>query len=350
MSRAKDVPPLDYLATLSDDVGLIQHAVETIPNRSTGYCTDDVARAFIVAIMRANAAPRDEVATRLASTYLSFLHDAQLEDGRFHNFMAHDRTWLDDVGTHDSVGRAIWAVGYGVAHAPTEPWRRVCKTLLDRSLQSVDWLEYPKSEAYAMLGLAHAAEATHEAGYTGALRQLAAKMAERYERTHGSDWEWFEDMLTYDSARLPEAMIRAGHVLGEPRFVEIGLSTLAFLERTTIEGGILLPIGNDGWYPRGGPRAIYAQQPLEAAGMIDAELAALDATGDAAHLGVADIALAWFYGGNSCGVVMANGGGCYDGLDEHCANHNMGAESTLALLAGAYAMAERRPRSLRAVQ
>ena len=136
----------------------------------------------------------------------------------------------------------------------------------------------------------------------------------------------------------------------EPRYGEAGLAALAFYERVTIENGIFVPIGNDGWYQRGGKRARYAQQPLEACAMVDAELAAFDVTGDARHVAIAELALEWYYGKNSRGIAMANGGGCYDGLDESAVNRNMGAESTLALLSAAYTMAARRARVLRAVR
>jgi uncharacterized protein YyaL (SSP411 family) len=156
-------------------------------------------------------------------------------------------------------------------------------------------------------------------------------------------------MMTYDNARLPEALIRAGFVLGETRYRQAGLEALRFYEGVTILDGIFVPIGNEGWYRHGGARAIYSQQPLDACAMIDAELAAYDATEDPAHVGYAELSLAWFYGKNSRNETMAHGGGCFDGLDERAVNRNMGAESTLALLSGAYAMAERQTRTLRAV-
>jgi len=156
--------------------------------------------------------------------------------------------------------------------------------------------------------------------------------------------------MTYDNARLPEALLRAGQALNEPRYTDLGLVTLAFCDRITFEGGLFVPIGNNGWYPRGGPRARYDQQPLEAVAAIDAQLGAYDATSDAGHIANAETALAWYYGKNSRGIVMAHGGGCYDGLGETDVNRNMGAESTLALLAGAYAMGMRQSRTLRAVR
>jgi hypothetical protein len=328
----------------------MQHAFESVPNRRHGYCTDDVARAFMVALARLELMPRDETALRLASTNLSFLHDAQLDDGRFHNFMAYDRSWLDDVGTQDSCGRAIWSLGYGMAHAPTETWRRACRTLFERTLPALGFLEFMRSRAYAMLGLAHAYGAIADPAYASALRAFADGFVVAYDTVHGDEWLWFEDIMTYDNARLPEALLRAGQILGDERHVAVALTALGFYEHVTTENGIFVPIGNEGWFVRGGLRARYSQQPLEAAAMVDAQLAASDVTGNRVHRANAEAALAWYYGKNSRGVTMAQGGGCFDGLDEQSINRNMGAESTLALLAGAYAMAQRQARTLRAVR
>jgi hypothetical protein len=335
---------------LTDDVGILQHALENVPNRKFGYCTDDVARAFMVALSYLRLAPSDKTAARFASTYLAFLQHAQLEDGRFHNFMDYDRRWLDEIGTHDSCGRAVWALGYGVANAPTQTWRRVCATLLDRALTTLESLEYIRSRAYATLGLAHAQTARKDPRYETALRYLAGEIHASYLANAAEGWQWFEPIMTYDNARLPEALMKAGQALGVPRFGEAGLAALRFYEGVTIEDGVHVPIGNDGWYSRGGHRARYVQQPLEACAMVDAELAAFDLTGDAAHVATAELALEWYHGKNSRGVAMANGGGCFDGLGEDTVNANMGAESTLALLSASYTMASRRARVLRAVR
>jgi hypothetical protein len=222
--------------------------------------------------------------------------------------------------------------------------------LFDRSLRALDALEFPRSRAYAMLGLAHAYPALHDVSYASAFRRLADALIAGYDAARADDWAWFEPVMTYDNARLCEALIRAGQALGDRQYADVGLVTLAFYERTTIVDSIFVPIGNRGWYQRGGPRATYDQQPLEAYAMIDAELAAHDATSDPARIAAAELALAWYYGKNSRGIVMAHGGGCYDGLAEDAVNRNMGAESTLALLAGSYAMALRQPRTLRAVR
>jgi len=329
---------------------VLQHAVETLPNRKFGYCTDDVARAFMVALAHARLAPAHEICRRLTANYLAFLQHAQLDDGRFHNFMDYDRRWTDEVGTQDSCGRAIWALGYGVEHSANDAWRRICERMLERALPSLEWLEYPRSWAYAALGLAHAQSARPAPAYAAALRELANRILKLYDSAAHEEWQWFESVMTYDNARLPEALLRAGRVLEEERFTAPGLAALRFYETVTIENGIFVPIGNAGWYERGRARARYAQQPLEAVAMLDAELAAFDVTGDAAHATKAQAALEWYYGKNSRGVRMVHGGACYDGLGEHSINPNCGAESTLAFLAAAYAAALRRARVLQAVR
>ena len=333
------------MIALSDDVGVIQHAVEDVPNRSTGYCTDDVSRGYMVALAKLEIDPHDAVADRLASTYLSFLHDAQLDDGRFHNFMGYDRAWLDAVGTHDSVGRALWSLGYGMRYAPRTSWRRISQKLFDNGLRSLDWLSYPRSQAYAMIGLAHACEAsvaeTEVPQYKRHLRSLADSLKQKYLDVRDADWQWYENILTYDNARLSEAMLRAGLALRDDELIAIGLRTFDFYQRVTVEGGIYVPVGNEGWYPRGGFKPKYCQQPLEAVALVDAALAAYDATGDPAYRSTAQLGLDWYYGRNSRGIVMARNGGCLDGLNESSVNMNMGAESTLAYLASAYALAAR---------
>jgi len=291
--------------------------------------------------------PEDVVAHRLSTVYLSFLHNAQVEDGRFRNFMDYDRTWLDEVGTQDSVGRAMWSLGFTLRYAADAAWQRLCARMLERSLDCVDWLEHPRAQAYAMLGLAHAFVVQPHPRTRELLRRLADASVARYRAARSEDWEWFEDAMTYDNARLCEALIRVAEVLQDEAYLDAGMTTLNFYERVTVENGIFIPIGNDGWYSRGGMRARYAQQPLEATAMVDAELAAFDAVRNRRHLAVAGTAFAWFLGKNSAGAMMAHGGGCYDGLGRHDANSNMGAESTLAYLAGAYAMAERRASALR---
>jgi hypothetical protein len=335
-------PSLDHLVAMTDDTGIAQHAVLDVPNRSTGYCTDDIARGFIVACLAASHDRLRDDALRLARTYLSFLHDAQLPDGRFHNFMSFDRRWLDEVGSEDSIGRAIWALGVGMHCAPKPSWRALCDEMVTRAIPRVLELTHIRARVYAALGLTQVYDASGRTRepLAAALRALGDSLLADHAAASTSGWDWFEDSMTYDNARLPEACLRLGMVLEDQRLVEVGLQTLEFYESVTIEDRTFVPVGNMGWHGRDAKRARYGQQPLEAAAMIDAALVAQAATGEAQYRRLAEAALEWFYGRNSRDTVMASGGGCFDGLEELGVNRNMGAESTLAYLAGALVMAQ----------
>lgn len=327
---------------MTDDVGIIQHATFDVPNRSTGYCTDDVARALMVAISASRHEMLRERALRLGRTYLAFLCDARLPDGRFHNFMSYGRNWLDTVGTDDSNGRAIWSLGYAARHAPLEGWRDISLDLLERAMPHVANFPFVRSRAYAALGLAHALEAGvgERAAIEAMLRTIASDLVARHAATAAAGWDWFENELTYDNARLPEALLRIGMMLEDSGFIALGVRTLAFYESIVVEADIFVPVGNDGWYPRGGVRARYGQQPLEATALVDAAHAARAATGDPRYGRLAELGLDWFAGRNSLRTIMATReGGGYDGLEQCRANGNMGAESTLAYLATAFAFA-----------
>jgi hypothetical protein len=342
-------PVLNHLLTMTDDVGIIQHATYDVPNRASGYCTDDIARAFMVALAAGRNRRLHEVASGLAERYLAFLYDAQLPDGRLHNFMGYDRRWLDIVGSQDSFGRAMWSAGYGMRHAPRDSWRRVSGLIFERAFQVLSTIESLRSRAYAILGMVHAyeARARDDLILAHAIGCETEALAQAYEQNSDAQWRWFEGALTYDNARLPEAMIRAGALLEEERFVRIGLEALQFYESVTLEDGIFVPIGNQGWHPRGGARARFGQQPLEAVAMVDAALAAADISRDPHYYSLAEVAHEWYLGRNCFGANLVEGGGCRDGIDDHGVSTNMGAESTLAYLSSAIALAEGRAEALR---
>jgi len=335
-------PSLEHLVAMSDETGLLQHGILDVPNREFGYCTDDVSRGFIVACGAARHPKLRTEALKLARTYLSFLHDAQLPDGRFHNFMSYDRRWLDEVGTEDSIGRAIWALGIGVRHAPRSAWGELCATMLEKAVPAIYDLTYLRSFGYAGLGLSEAYRSVQgrRPSIATALREIGSRFTAAHDRSRATDWDWFEPVMTYDNARLPETLLRIGAALEDDDLLARGLRTLDFYASVVIEDGIFVPIGNCGWYPRGGPRARYGQQPLEAAALVDAALVAHGVSGDIGYRRLADSALEWFYGRNSRSVVMATSGGSFDGLEELGVNRNMGAESTLAYLSSALALAQ----------
>ena len=335
-------PPLDHLLALSDDTGIIQHAIADVPDRATGYCTDDVSRAFMFTVQRLRTEPTNATLKKLAGVYLAFLCDAQLPDGWFHNFMSYDRRWLDERGTQDSFSRALWSLGYGMRFAHRKSWREVCARLLDEALPRLGELAYLRSDAYTIFGLWHAIKAGGSVRvlYLEAIRALANELRAAYEEHHTADWPWFEENMTYDNPRLCEAAIRAGEALHDRELIEIGLDSLRFYCSVVTEDGIFVPIGNQGWFQRGGHRARYGQQPLEGVALIDAALAAHERSNDPLFLTAARAGWLWYYGHNTAGATMVEGGGCHDGIDENCVNPNMGAESTLAFLSAAATMCE----------
>lgn len=354
-----EAPPLDHLLALTDDTGTIQHATYDVPNRSTGYCTDDVARALIVSIRAGFVAPPErDRALGLARTSLAFLAHAQLTDGRFHNFMSYGRTWLDDVGTEDANGRAIWALGVAVRSAPTFGFRALAREILVRALPTIASIAHLRSRTYAALGLvealgpgAGAALPMAQAPELGTnLAAIGTSLREAYEASATAEWPWFESAMTYDNARLCQAAIEIGEILESAPLLAIGAASFAFYERTTVVDGRYLPIGNDGWYPRGAVPSRFDQQPLEAAALVDAALAAARAAERFPGAGFAAVAhyhelarigLDWFHGANVLGrSLVTPQGACCDGLSPSGVNANAGAESTLAYLSAAYALAE----------
>ena len=348
--RGAGFPALDHLVAMTDDVGVFQHARRDIPNRSFGYCTDDVARALIVAVEAARRRSTEAVGAKLTSTYLGFLTDAQQLDGWFHNFMGYDRRWQDTRGTDDAFGRAMWGLGYAAARSPRESWRGVARDAFEQGLPHVAGLPHVRSRAYAALGIVTLAAATPHERLDAALRDAVAPIAAAYHRTATPDWRWCEDVMTYDNARLCEVLIRAGSWLHDDEMMHAGLEMFAFLASVVIEDGTFVPIGNDGWYPRGGVRARFGQQPLEAASFVDAALAAHAITQDANDRGLAETAFAWFFGRNTHGTLLVGNGGCRDGIDAERLSENMGAESTLAYLMSAVTLAEERRNDLRLVR
>jgi hypothetical protein len=336
---------------MTDDVGILQHATLDVPNRSCGYCTDDVGRALIVACAAAAHRATEAEGAQLVTTYLAYLHDAQLPGGAFHNFMGYDRRWQDHVGTPDAIGRAVWGLGYAERHAPRETWRSVAGTMRRRALKAVSGLEHVRSRAYAALGLVHAlaTRPDDELKLRAILDESLALIADAYDAHAAPDWQWCEDVITYDNARLCEALLRGGTTLANQRYVDAGLAMLSFYESVVIEASVFVPIGNDGWFPRGGTKSRNGQQPLEAAAMVDAAFAALDVTGDERWRRTAEIAHDWYSGGNSQHAQVATSIGCCDGIDDAGVNRNMGAESTVCYLMSAIALATRSTAALRSV-
>lgn len=328
---------LDHLVRLTDATGMFQHATYTIPNFGEGYCTDDNARALLLTVLLEEVGQGGTQVQRLATTYAAFLQSAfDRERKRFRNFLSFDRRWLESVGSEDSHGRALWSLGtcVGRSRRPDLPAWAAEHFLL--ALPAVLETTSPRTWAFGLLGIR---EYHHRLGGDRMAAQvrdtLMARLLDLYDRTATPDWPWFEEILSYDSARLSQALIANARDAGSARALEIGLSTLGWLVKVQTSPQLhFRPIGCNGFYRKGGERARFDQQPIEANATVSACLEAYRDTDDPAWMNEARSAFEWFLGRNDLGQELYDPatGGCCDGLQEDRINRNQGAESTLAFL------------------
>ncbi len=337
MTHTPAFPPLDHLKHLLDSTGIAQHAVYAVVAREHGYCVDDNARGLILAATLSRLGLEPAFAQELHARTAAFLQHAWNDDcGLFRNFMSYDRRWLEEAGSEDSHGRAVWALGVVARDNARADIRRWARELLERAAPALAGFTSPRALAFGLLGIAASHEAAEQPGLSDLRERLAARLCGHLRDSRASGWVWFEASLSYDNARLPQALLAAGEL-------EAGLATLSWLCREqTAEGGHFRPIGSNGFWRRGGPRARFDQQPVEAAATVAACVLAARQTGDARWLAEAARAHAWFHGDNDLGrpVAVAATGGCRDGLHPDRVNANQGAESTLAWLQAELDMAD----------
>ncbi|MDB6015685.1 MAG: hypothetical protein JWR19_174 [Pedosphaera sp.] len=335
--RALPELKLDHLSRMTDSTGLFQHAIFTVPNFSEGYCTDDNARAFILAVLLDEMEEEPENVRTLATTYAAFLHHAfDSKTKRFHNLLSFDRRWLDEQGSEDSHGRAIWALGMGVGRSPYRSFQVMCGQVFAQALPATTGFTSPRAWAFALLGIHEYLQRLSGDRFAQQIREtLMTRLMGLFERTTRPDWPWFEDVLSYDNAKLAHALILSGRATGQAPVYERGLQALRWLvQMQTGETGDFRPIGSNGFYPRGGTRANFDQQPIEAQSMVSACLEAYRATNEVWWYEQAQRAFDWFLGWNDLGLELysPNTGGCRDALHVDRVNQNQGAESTLAFL------------------
>jgi glycosyltransferase involved in cell wall biosynthesis len=321
----------DHLLTLADDVGIVQHAHGIIPNRSSGYCVDDVARLAVVSLALAERGD-EQVWTSNLYRALAFLQ-AAADDGGMRNFMGYDRRWLDEPHVGDHVGRSIWALGDILATAWIPAVVRPAGDLLDLLVGTLGGDVSLRTAAYAVLGLSRLDPDRREPAAQRRLEELVQQLADAYERNRSEDWRWFEDELSYDNARLSQALLRGASALDRPEFAELGLESLRWLgDECGLDGTALRLPGHRG-RRRGEPApGAGDEQPLDAAAFVEAELTAFAVTHEAEHGVRAIRAFEWFLGRNRLQKPLYDfaTGGCSDGLGDDGLNDNEGAESTLA--------------------
>jgi hypothetical protein len=326
----------DHLRRLTDDVGILQHAKFIVPNRDYGYSTDDNARALITVLMANQLTPDSEELRDLDCRYLSFLmHAFNNETKRFRNFLGYDRNWLEEVGSEDSHGRAVWALGVAIGLGRKEI-SDVTLDIFDAAVSTVEDFTSPRAWAFAIVGV-HAY--LRRFGGNSEVRRIRERLANRllelYLANASEDWPWIEHLVTYDNGKIPQALIMSGVWLQHGEMIDVGLRSLEWLVRIqTASKGHFAPIGNQAWYRRQGKRTRFDQQPLEAQSVLEACMEAFSVTQDEKWLVVARRCLDWFMGRNDMDTPLYDykTGGCCDGLAVGGSNRNQGAESTLSWL------------------
>jgi hypothetical protein len=321
------------LLRICDDTGILQHSIHSVPDRAHGYCVDDNARALM--LMNRLGADAEPHRSRLTGTFAAFVQSAWNDDaGEFRNFMGFGRNWLEAVGSEDSCGRTLWALGATAREGQTLGLRRWALGLFDRTAGSAIGFGSPRATAFAMLGADYllSTDLAHETAQV-ILSDGAERLLALFEAVRRPDWPWFETMLAYDNVRLPEAMIRAGQRLARADMIECGIETLRWInDQQMATDGHFRPAGSDSFgNDRQAPRP-FDQQPLEIWAAIDACAAAYDVTGEVIWLAQAKRAYAWFGGANDRGLAVGDpiSGTCHDGINPRGLNLNEGAESVLA--------------------
>ncbi len=328
---------LDHMKTLTDDTGILQHATHTIPDRTHGYCTDDNARALLVAAMGRKYLPADSTCLdSLGSQYLSFLLYAfNNETGRFRNFMTYSRQWTEEVGSEDAHGRALWGLGKSVVFFDNPGELSMSTTLFKKALKAVERFDSPRALAFALVGI-HAY--LHKFSGDSEVRKIREILADRlfnqFKNNATKSWPWLESALTYANGKLPHALLLSGQRMKRSDMIDMGLRSLEWLLTIQTEKGHFAPIGNKGWYEKGGPKARFDQQPIEANSMIEACVEAFNVIRDKTLIDNAVMCFNWFLGHNDLNLPLYDPktGGCRDGLMADGINQNEGAESSLAWL------------------
>jgi glycosyltransferase involved in cell wall biosynthesis len=325
-----------HFLSMCDDTGMYQHAIFAVPDRAHGYCVDDNARALLLSTVLHEAGEK-ALPEPLASRFAAFVQHAWNKDrGRFRNFMSFDRRWLEDQGSEDSHGRTLWALATCAKGDASTPRREWARRLFLEALPSIEGFSSPRAWAFALLGIDN-----YLAGQPGRpeLLRLRARLVSRLlallAAVERPGWTWFEEGLSYDNARLAQALIVSGLAAQDQVAVSAGLRTLRWLigcQKSPT--GHFRPIGTESFFEPGLPKHLFDQQPVEAAATISACLSAGLADPSGNWQAEAEIAFAWFHGGNDLGFSLIDPvtGGCHDGLHPDRSNENQGAESVLSYL------------------
>jgi glycosyltransferase involved in cell wall biosynthesis len=330
------LPPfsLAHINRLTDDTGIIQHAKFGIPNLKEGYCLDDNSRALLMVLM-AYRQMKDDRALELSPIFLSYIHYMQNKDGTFRNFLSFSRNFLDEVGSEDSFGRTIWALGYLLAFAPNDAFFQTGRLVFFNAIPNFEKLKSIRGIANTMIGVCYYLDANpSDDSMIEQLRKMAYILLEHYRKNETEDWKWFESLLAYDNGILPLALLKAAGFLNDNSITEVALSSMSFLSKQTMKDDCLSIIGNKKWYKKDGERSVFAQQPVDAMAMVLMYHQAYKLTRDKEYLNMLYKSFLWFLGENDLRMSLYDfeTKGCCDGFESYGVNRNQGAESSLAYL------------------
>lgn len=325
---------LTHVIRLTDDTGIVQHAKYGIPNLKEGYCLDDNARALIMALM-AYQRNKSKEAFELLPVYLSYIHYMQTDDGNFRNFLSFNRQYLDEVGSEDSFGRTIWALGHLISCAASNSYREFALEIFLKSFPHFKALKHLRGMANTIIGVSLYLQVfPTDEGMVKELAVLTQPLIDSYERNKAEDWDWFEEKMTYDNAILPLALLHSAEITGNEKAKKIAMTTMAFLDKLTLSNGYLSPVGNDGWYYKGGKFPAFDQQAIETMAMVLMHFQAYQIFREPEYIEKMFLSYKWFLGENTLRAPLYDHEtkGCCDGLLPTGINRNQGAESTLAYL------------------
>ncbi len=330
------LPPfsLAHIYRLTDDTGIIQHAKFGIPNLKEGYCLDDNARALLMVLMTYRQM-KDLKALELSPIYLSYIHYMQNADGTFRNFLSFSRNFLDEVGSEDSFGRTIWALGYLLANAPNDAYYQTGKLVFFNASPNFEKLKSIRSIANTMIGISYYLKSNpSDDSMTERLRNLAHTLIRHYKENETSDWKWFEALLAYDNGILPLALLHSAEILNDTKITKTALKSMDFLTKHTLKDNYLSIIGNEKWFRKEGERSVFAQQPIDAMAMVLMYHQAFHVTKNKEYLSKLYTSFLWFLGENDLRMSLYDfeTKGCCDGFESFGVNRNQGAESSLSYL------------------
>ena len=327
-SSNKDLLFIDYLYTLTDDTGILQHSVYGIPDPHKGYTTDDNARALVLTVALYDFFGDREYLYPLYR-YLAFLLYAQKEDGLFLNFMNYNREFIKEKASEDCFGRCLWALGRTAA-SPSIPEniKRTCTQIFKNALPHCEKLNSPRAKALAIAGLCYLEETKETLRL---IDSLSGSLVGQYKNNKTADWHWFEDSIAYGNALLPWALVKAYSVLKKDSLLETAKESAGFLSGIMLVGDFFKPVGCNGWYSKGGEKAEFDEQPLEAGEMTLLFTELYTITKNKKYLEQAGKCFSWYSGCNSQGLSLIDNetGACYDGLVNKGVNYNQGAESII---------------------